>query len=131
MTPGGLLVAVEFDEPVRVLATGAHGDLEERAQGILRGVHERDVPELGSHWATRFAAAGFTDVREQPVTIDVAPPGSPEAVRYAQLWLERMAAGADRLDPADADALRALAAHLDPAEVHLHGVRTVILARRP
>lgn len=131
LRPGGLLVAVEFDEPVRVLAAGTHGELEDRAQRVLRGVHERDVPELGSHWAARFAAAGFEAVREETVTIDVAPPHSPEAVRYAQLWLGRMAAGADRLDPADAAGLRALAAHLDPADVHLHGVRTVTLARRP
>jgi SAM-dependent methyltransferase len=131
VSPGGLLVAVEFDEPVRVLAPGAHGGVEDRAMAVLRGVHERDVPEIGSHWASRFAAAGFDVVGEENVTIDVAPPVSADALRYAQLWLGRMAAGADRLDPDDAATLRALAADLDPATVHLHGVRTVTLARRP
>ncbi|MHA3702613.1 class I SAM-dependent methyltransferase [Jatrophihabitans sp. YIM 134969] len=131
VVPGGLLVAVEFDEPVRVLGAGVAGDVEDRAMAVLRRVHEREVPEIGSHWADRFAAASFEVVGEEAVAVDVAPPVSPEAVRYAQLWLGRIAARAGDLDPVDRTTLQHLAADLDPALVHLRGVRTVTLARRP
>jgi SAM-dependent methyltransferase len=106
VVPGGLLVAVEFDAPVRVLAEDAEGGVEDRAHAALTEVHHREVPELGTAWAERFAAAGFVVETDEAVTIDVRPPlslGTPAGI---------------------ADAVAR-------GEVHLRGHRTVTVARRP
>ena len=136
--PGGALVAVEFEAPVRVLAAGALGGLEERAHEAMGAVHRERVPEIGGDWAGRFAAAGFEVRTDEPVTIDVRPPLPDAAVRYAQLWLGRMAAGVEgRVDHADVAALTDLgtdagiAAAVARGDVHLHGARTVTVAHRP
>lgn len=135
--PGGVIVAVEFDAPVRVLTPGALDGLVDRAHAAMAAVHRERVPEIGSAWAARFAAAGFTVDTDETVTIDVRAPLTDAAVRYAQLWLGRMAAGVDgRLDPADVATLARLGtldgitAAVGRGDVHLHGARTVTVGRR-
>jgi ubiquinone/menaquinone biosynthesis C-methylase UbiE len=138
--PGGVLAAVEFAQPLRFLpddiGVGRSG-LEARSLEILAAEPAHSVPELGRHWAPRFAAAGFSVLAEHPLMIDEPGPLSPAALRYGRLWLTRLRSGvASRLDADDQDALATL---LDDGGLetlyrrgglHIQGTRSVTLARR-
>jgi ubiquinone/menaquinone biosynthesis C-methylase UbiE len=137
---GGVVGVAEFSEHLRFLlddvGIGRPG-LEARCLDLVRHRHADALPDLGSHWAPRLAAAGFTDVAERVFSIDVAD-GSPDARRYAQVWLQQVRAGlADQLDVDDRHTLARLVDADDPASVlnsgtvHIRGERTVTVGRRP
>ena len=139
--PGGLIAVAEMNEPIRFLpddiGVGQPG-LEARCLAALTQLHAHALPELGSHWAPRLAAAGFTVVSEQTLTIAVDPPYPPGTARYAQLWLQRMRTRlADQLAPADLTALDTLLdgvgseTILDRTDLRIRGSRTLTVAQRP
>ncbi len=136
---GGLIAVAEFDEPLRFLpedlGIGRTG-FETRALEALATVHAEAVPTLGASWASVLGEAGWTVVDQHDFVIDDHLPGHPLASRYARAWFDRLAHGlADRLDAEDGLTLEALLddggpqALLHRTDLHLHGVRTVTLAR--
>ena len=139
--PGGMMAVVEMAEPVSFLphdlGFGQPG-LEARCLDALAEEHAHSVPELGSNWSSRLAAAGFTEVRERVFPIELDPPHPPSTARYAQLWLRRLRSGlADQLAQDDLDALTTLIDGNGPEslrqreDLRVRGARTVTLARRP
>jgi SAM-dependent methyltransferase len=132
--PGGLIAVAEFAEPLRFLPAGPD-DFEERVLAVLGRAHAQELPTLGSAWAPRLAAAGWEVADERRFPIDLDPPAHPRAGEYARAWFTRLAQGFDgQLDPADQEALAALLAGDGPGRLtglHIRGVRTVTLARRP
>lgn len=136
---GGLLAVAEFDEPLRFLpedlGVGRPG-FESRALELLAAVHAEVVPTLGAPWAEVLDEAGWTVVDQHDLVIDELAPTHPLAGRYARAWFDRLAHGlTDRLDAEDGLTLEELLddngprALLHRTDLHLHGVRTVTLAR--
>jgi SAM-dependent methyltransferase len=137
---GGLIAVAEFSEPLRFLppepGPGRPG-IEERLAETLGRAHAQAMPTLGSAWAPRLADAGWdvTDERQFPVDLD--PPAHPRAAEYARAWFTRLAQGfTGELAPDDQATLAALLAEDGPGaltgdSLHIRGVRTVTLARRP
>ena len=139
--PGGLLAVAELTEPLRFLPDelgfGRPG-LEARCLDALAGEHADTLPLLGSNWAPRLVAAGFTVLSERTIAIALDPPHPPATTRYADLWLRRMRSGlANRLAPDDLAALDTLIDGTGPAslqqrdDIRVRGSRTLTLARRP
>jgi SAM-dependent methyltransferase len=142
--PGGLLAVAELGEPLRFLpddlgpGLGTPG-LEARCLAALAAEQAHALPELGSHWAPRLEAAGFTLLAERAFAIELDPPHDRAAVEYARAWLERMRDGlGDRIADDDAQALAAVLRELESARypsgpdfLRIRGHRTVTLARRP
>ena len=141
LRPGGVVAVAEMTEPPGVLpddlGLGRPG-LERRMLDLVNAEFKHSLPELGSDWASRLTAAGFELVDEREIQLDVRAPYPPELRRFALLWLQRMAGRVrDGLPSDDANVLDALIAEDGPASVtqrddlHVHGSRTVTVARRP
>ena len=139
--PGGLIAVAEFAEPLRFLPAdlgfGRPG-LEDRLVARLGHAHAEAMPTLGSAWAPRLADAGWDVIDERAFPIDLDPPTHPRAAEYARAWFARLSHGhTDQLEPDDEATLTALLAEDGPwslsrrADLHIHGTRTVTLARRP
>ncbi|WP_020143517.1 class I SAM-dependent methyltransferase [Terracoccus sp. 273MFTsu3.1] len=137
---GGLVAVAEFDEPMRFLpddlGTGTPG-FESRALAVLSAAHGEELPHLGASWAQLLGEAGWTVVAEHEIDIDLPSPDHPLAGRYARTWFDRLAHGlTDRLEAEDLRILEDLLdddgphALLHRTDLHLHGVRTVTIARR-
>ncbi|HEV7204261.1 MAG TPA: class I SAM-dependent methyltransferase [Jatrophihabitans sp.] len=140
LRPGGLVAVAEFDEPLRFLpddlGLGEPG-LERRCLDVMAEVHARDVPELGADWPARLARAGFEAIEARPFAIELTPPSDAVTNRYALRWMQRLAVGVgEALDEGDRATLAALVGD-GPAsigrrdDIHVRGLRTVTLARRP
>jgi SAM-dependent methyltransferase len=138
--PGGLIAVAELTEHIRFLPDdlgfGRPG-LEARCLDALTQEHAHSLPELGSHWAPRIEGAGFTLLGERTFRIELKPPHSPAAARYAHRWLGRLRSGtADRLAHDDLDAWATLLDGDGPQslrqrnDLQVRGARTVTLARR-
>ncbi|SDU49101.1 class I SAM-dependent methyltransferase [Jiangella alkaliphila] len=132
---GGLIAVAEFPVQIRFLPDEAGSGLETRLlEGLEQHQAER-LPELGTDWPARLAAAGFTLVDERTFDIDLSP-APPATAAYAAIWFGRMARHVDDLDPADASALEELLDGDGPGSLHrrddlrVRGTRTVMLARR-
>jgi SAM-dependent methyltransferase len=136
----GLVAVAEFDEPLRFLpddlGIGRPG-FESRALDVLTAVHAEELPTIGSSWAEVLGEAGWTVLGEHDLVIDQPSPNHPLAGRYARAWFERLSHGlVDRLDAEDLHTLGVLLdddgpqALLRRDDLHLHGVRTVTVARR-
>jgi hypothetical protein len=139
--PGGLLAVAEMSEQLRFLpddvGVGTPG-LETRCLDVLRAEHTHSLPNLGSDWAPRVAAAGFTVLAERTFAIALDPPYPAGTARYAHRWLERLRTGlGDRLSAEDLHALADLTDSAGPNSVYrrgdlrVRGSRTVTLAQRP
>lgn len=138
--PGGVLAVAEVAEPVRFLPDdlgfGRPG-FETRVGAIVAAIRTEDMPTLGTAWAPRVAAAGWTVVDEQDFVIDLDPPVHPKAAEYAVAWFSRLAHGlTDRLDSDDRTTLEQLVDVHGPhsllarSDLHIRGVRTVTIGRR-
>ncbi len=138
--PGGLLAVAEFSEQLRFLPDdlgfGRPG-LETRCLAALAAEHAHALPDLGSDWAPRLTAAGFTLLAERDFPIELGPPLPDRGTDYAEHWLRRQRARlADRLDAGDLDALAELLDGHGPGSIRqrndlqIRGCRTVLLARR-
>lgn len=138
--PAGLIAVAEFAEPLRFLpddlGAGRPG-FEDRTSAILGRAHAETLPALGSDWAPRLAAAGWTVTAERDFSIDLDPPEHPLATEYARAWFTRLSHGlTDRLEADDQIVLAALLddsgrdSLLERTRLWLRGVRTVTLARR-
>jgi ubiquinone/menaquinone biosynthesis C-methylase UbiE len=139
--PGGLVAVAEMSEPLRFrpddVGLGRPG-LEARCLDALKHEHAQALPDLGSDWAPRLQAAGFTALRERTFSIALDSPLPPDAARYAQQWLRRLSSGiAGRLAGDDVDALARLVAGDGPESVQhghnlrIRGTRTVTIGGRP
>lgn len=138
--PGGLLAVAEFAEPLRHLpydlGIGRPG-LEDRLLAALNNQHAHELPEIGADWPPRLAAAGFSVLEHRMFELDLRPGRNVDAIRYARLWFGRLRHGiADAVDGDDLATLDLLLADHGPHalrlrdDLHLHGHRTVTLARR-
>jgi SAM-dependent methyltransferase len=138
---GGLVAVAEFSDELRFLPDdlgfGRPG-LEARTLDVLREQHAAALPHLGADWSALLSTAGFAVLAERAFAIDLRPPQSPAATRYACRWFERLRSGvAPLLADDDRDALDRLLDG-DTAgplcrrdDLHVRGTRTVTLARRP
>jgi SAM-dependent methyltransferase len=137
--PGGLLAVAEFAEPIRFLPDdlgfGRPG-FEARIGTVIAAARAEDMPTLGTAWAPRLAAAGWTVVDERDFQIDLNPPRHPKATAYAVAWFARLAHGMrDRLDPDDETVLGQLLHERGPhsllarTDLHIRGVRTVTIGQ--
>lgn len=137
-SPGGLLAVSEFDEPLRFLpddlGIGRPG-FETRALEVLSTVHAEALPNIGASWAVMLAESGWTVVDQHDVVIDERAPHHPLAARYARAWFARLEDGlSGRLDAEDQLTLEALLDDgpqglLHRSDLHLHGIRSLTLAR--
>jgi SAM-dependent methyltransferase len=136
---GGVVALAEFDEPLRFLpddlGVGEPG-FETRVMEVMGRAHEESVPAIGSPWARLLTEAGWTVLVQEDLRIDDRAPRHPLAGRYARAWYERLSEGVgDRLSADDRATLAALLdddgphALLTRGDLHLHGVRTVTVAR--
>jgi SAM-dependent methyltransferase len=137
---GGLVAVAEMGDSMRFLPDelgfGPPG-FEARVLDAVRAELEASMPALGSDWSARLGAAGFEVVDERVFAIDLGPPHSPQVVRYARLWFDRLSEGLpDGLDADDREALGHLVAgdRLESmwrrGEMRVRGSRIVTLARR-
>ncbi len=131
LADGGVMAIVEFDDTLSFLAEGtAAARDEEEARRALRAMQSHAVPQLGSKWAQRFAAAGFTVEGEHEIAIDVRALMPAGAGRYAALWLRRLASAAVATEASGPRRLVDEGADLPTHLLHIRGTRTLILARR-
>ncbi|MFF4729704.1 class I SAM-dependent methyltransferase [Streptomyces mirabilis] len=140
LAPGGLFAVVELAGFPRFLPEDAPEDapgLEERCHAALDHHHAEQVPHRGADWGTKLTKAGFTVEGERTVTVDIGPPRTDVAGRYALSSLRRMRGGvASALTAEDLAALDRL---LDTGSPHsilrridlsVRTERTVWAARR-
>jgi SAM-dependent methyltransferase len=93
LAPGGLFVVVELAGFPRFLPEDAPEDapgLEERCHAALDHHHAEQVPHRGADWGTELTEAGFTVEGERTIAVDVSPPHTDAAGRYALSSLRRM-----------------------------------------
>ncbi|MCX4614154.1 class I SAM-dependent methyltransferase [Streptomyces mirabilis] len=93
LAPGGLFAVVELAGFPRFLPADAPEDapgLEERCHAALDHHHAEQVPHRGADWGTKLTKAGFTVEGERTVTVDIGPPRTDAAGRYALSGLRRM-----------------------------------------
>ncbi|QDO02682.1 class I SAM-dependent methyltransferase [Streptomyces sp. RLB3-17] len=93
LAPGGLFAVVELAGFPRFLPEDAPEDapgLEERCHAALDHHHAKQVPHRGADWGTKLTKAGFTLEGERTVTVDIGPPRTDAAGRYALSSLRRM-----------------------------------------
>ncbi|MFE4756623.1 class I SAM-dependent methyltransferase [Streptomyces mirabilis] len=96
LAPGGLFAVVELAGFPRFLPEDAPEDapgLEERCHAALDHHHAEQVPHRGADWGTKLTKAGFTVEGERTVTVDIGPPRTEAAGRYALSSLRRMRGG--------------------------------------
>jgi ubiquinone/menaquinone biosynthesis C-methylase UbiE len=139
--PRGLVAVAEIAEPLRFLphdvGFGRPG-FEDRCLDALGKEHAQSVPQLGSEWAPRLEAAGFTVLSERTFAIELNAPHPTGTARYAQLWFRRLnSALAHLLAHEDLQTLATLIDGDGPeslqqrGDLQVRGSRTVTLARRP
>ncbi|MEV7342920.1 class I SAM-dependent methyltransferase [Streptomyces sp. NPDC093544] len=96
LAPGGLFAVVELAGFPRFLPEdapeGAPG-LEERCHAAIDHHHAEQVPHRGADWGTKLTKAGFTVEGERTITVDIGPPQTDAAGRYALSSLRRMRGG--------------------------------------
>ena len=92
LCPGGLLAVAELHHQLRFLpddlGLGRPG-LETRCHAVLRERAAAAMPYLGADWGQLAARAGFTNVTEQPIGIELTPPLPAAAGRYVRDNLRR------------------------------------------
>jgi SAM-dependent methyltransferase len=139
--PGGLIAVAEGHADLRLLpddiGVGRPG-LEGRCLEAQAAEHAVSLPAMGSDWASRLRAAGWTVLAERTFALDEDPPMLPATARYAELRLRRLRHGlADRLSEDDRAAIDALLDESSPhyvgrrTEFTVRGSRSVTLAARP
>lgn len=89
LAPGGLFAVVELAGFPGSLPEDAPG-LEERCHAALDHHQAEQVPHRGADWGTKLTKAGFTVEGERTVTVDIGPPRTDAAGRYALSSLRRM-----------------------------------------
>ena len=138
--PGGLIAVSEFASQLLFLPDDLGFGLpgfEGRITAVLGHAYTEEMPTLGSEWAPRLTASGWTVVAERDFRVDQDPPTHPSAARYARAWFARLSEGlADRLEPDDQATLAALLDFRSPrslanrTDLHIRGGRTITIARR-
>ena len=136
--PGGLLAVSEFDEPLRFLpedlGVGRPG-LESRTLEALSTVHAEALPNIGASWAAMLDEAGgpsststtssSTSARRATRSPAVMrAPGSPGS--RAGSTVASTSTTSARSRSCSTTAPRGL---LHRSDLHLHGIRTLTLAR--
>jgi SAM-dependent methyltransferase len=132
LPPGGLLVIAELDSFPRFLTGTADEEVEQRGHDESAKLRHEAGLHMHENWGDRIRAAGFQAVTERHFDIDLRPPLSGAAARYAEVTLGRMRHGlADRLPAADLAALDQVIKSLPGRDdLSVRTERTVWLARR-
>jgi SAM-dependent methyltransferase len=141
LRPGGLLTVLEMGSFPRFLPVdlgiGRPG-LEDRCHAALAEAHAAEVPNLGSDWGPILLQAGFTIEAQRALTVDLSPPLSASAGRYAQRSLQHMRSRLDgRLEADDLATLDAIIDGPGPdgvlrrGDLTVRAERTAWVARRP
>lgn len=132
LRPGGSFAVVEMDAPPSFLPDDAGVGLEDRVHAELATVGGRPAHP---RWTAALEEAGFTDVQEHRVTLEVSSP--PDLVRrFAVAYLTLVVPALEgRLAPADLSGLRDLLAPDGPRalgrrDLTLRASRTLWVARR-
>lgn len=131
LRPGGAFVITELDSFPRFLTDPADAAVEDRAHAELARRREEHGMHMGLDWGSLLKAAGFEVEAERRFDIELRPPLSAHAVRYARVSLERMRHGlADRLDHDDLAALDRIAATVAGPDLTVRTTRMVWVGRR-
>ncbi|BBH71357.1 hypothetical protein ACTI_80420 [Actinoplanes sp. OR16] len=106
LAPGGLFAMIEMEDMPRFLPPGFADGLEDRCLAAASAAKAEHLPHLGSDWPARLTAAGFTQLEDRALTVEIPAPLPGNALRYASTILGRYQATlAGRLTPADRAAL--------------------------
>jgi SAM-dependent methyltransferase len=140
LRPGGLLIVAEMESFPRFLpddfGLGLPG-LEARCHAVLAEDRASGLPHLGSDWAARLSAAGFTVEAERSFSIELQPPLPAGTGDYAEASLRRVRSALDgRMDAEDLATLDMLLGDgpeglRQRADLSVRTARTVWAARRP
>ncbi|GAA0579816.1 class I SAM-dependent methyltransferase [Paractinoplanes ferrugineus] len=133
LRPGGAFMITELDGFPRFLTDTDGAALEERCHAELARMRQEGGLHMGEDWGARLKAAGFELEGERRFDIVVRPPMPENAVRYAQITLERTR---DRLaDRLTADELAALDTYVatlpNRDDLTISATRDVWIGRRP
>lgn len=135
---GGLLALAELTDAMRLLpediGIGRPG-LEARLFAAQDEVAADRMPYLGADWDPILAGAGFNVITKKTFDLEVRPPLTASAARYALSYLRRSrAAAADVLGADDLATLDSLTSDDGPhslvhrSDLHLRGTRTLWIA---
>ncbi|GIM89121.1 class I SAM-dependent methyltransferase [Paractinoplanes toevensis] len=133
LRPGGAFMITELDGFPRFLTDPAGAALEERCHAELARFRQEAGLHMGEDWGARLKAAGFALEGERRFDIELRPPLPPNAVRYAQVTLQRTRQRlADRLTGDELTALdAAVAGAPDRNDLTIRATRDVWIGRRP
>ncbi|GIF20399.1 SAM-dependent methyltransferase [Actinoplanes tereljensis] len=136
LRPGGTFMITELDAFPRFLkdaADAADAAVEERCHAELARFRQEAGMHMGEDWGARLKAAGFELEGERRFDIELPAPLPPNAVRYAQVTLQRTRSRlADHLTGDDLAALdRIVATAPDRADLTIRATRDVWIGRRP
>jgi SAM-dependent methyltransferase len=126
LRPGGYFLITEIDAFPRFLTGAAGVALEDRLHAAQARMREEAGMHMDERWGARLKAAGFEVEAERRFDVELQPPLSANAHRYARVMFERSRQVlADRLSPEDVAALGSATA------TTVRAARTAWLARRP
>jgi SAM-dependent methyltransferase len=139
INPGGLLALAELTEPLRFLpddlGLGGQPGLEQRCLAAQAEVAAESMPYFGADWDPLITGAGFEVVTRRTFDLELRPPLSPAAGRYALGYLRRTRSAAESvLSPEDLAAFDALISGdgaqslLRRPDLHIRGTRTLWIA---
>jgi SAM-dependent methyltransferase len=133
LRPGGAFMITELDSFPRFLTDPALAEIEDRCQAELARLRHEGGLHMGEDWGARLTAAGFDLEGERRFDIELPPPLPANAVRYAQVTLQRTRHHlADRLSADDLAALdEVVATAPDRSDLAVRTTRTVWIGRRP
>jgi SAM-dependent methyltransferase len=133
LRPGGAFMITELDGFPRFLSGTDGAALEERCHAELARLRREGGLHMGEDWGARLKAAGFDLEGERRFDIVVRPPLPANAVRYAQVTLERTRHRLE--DHLTADELAALDSYVATLpgrdDLTIHATRDVWIGRRP
>jgi SAM-dependent methyltransferase len=106
LRPGGHFLITEIDAFPRFLTDPEGVALEDRLHAVQAEMRAEHGLHMDADWGALLRAAGFQVEAERRFDVELRPPLSPNALRYAQVSFERARhMMADRLSPADLAAL--------------------------
>ncbi|MEU4237370.1 class I SAM-dependent methyltransferase [Actinoplanes sp. NPDC026619] len=133
LRPGGALMITELDAFPTFLGGSADAALEERCHAVLARLRLEAGMHMGEDWGARLKAAGFDPEGERRFDIELRAPLPDQAVRYAQVTLERTRHRIEEhLTGDDVARLDAIVATLpERPDLTIRATRDVWIGRRP
>lgn len=125
LRPGGVLAVFEMGRSPRFLPEDlgiGRAGLDERLHHAIAAMHAEQMPTIGTDWAPRFQAAGFTPIDAREFSLDLEPPLPAATPLYALTYLRRMRPKLDdRLAEDDLATLDTLLADSGPHSILKRG----------